>query len=51
MNKQQKEDLAEANAILDFRERTLGVKDWAIIAAVGFVSYVFFVGLAQVFGW
>lgn len=35
-------DIDEANQIIDFRERTMTWKHWAIIAAVNLVVFGFF---------
>lgn len=51
MDKQQREDLAEANAIIDFRNQGMTWKHWAIVVAVTVVAYVFFTGLKTIFNW
>ena len=51
MNKQERTQRTEDEAMLDFQRSQLTWKTWAIVAAVNAVAYVFFVGFAKIFGW
>ncbi len=43
--------ITEADAIIEFREREMTWKHWAILAVVNLVAYIFFTGLATIFRW
>ena len=51
MNKQERDERAENNALLDFRESRMTWKQFAWFVLAMWATYVFFVGLTTIFGW